>query len=222
MITILSVYAGALPRSWESKDWMTLVLIITLSLICFVKYVYTYNFRRFSKVFILNNYLFDEPIHGDAPFHSILFLANSLILSLGLYFLNSQFPVFAEDPAISYLKIFLLYVVFTVGKYLVEKILGTVFSLEDQINRYIHFKITLKNFIALIFLPVLIILAYTSFINPEIMMVLLAIFILLNLFSLGLFYEKTRIINISNWYYIILYLCTFEIAPYFIIYKVIV
>lgn len=216
------VIAEAVPRHWESKDWMTLVLIATLSLVCFVKYVYTYNFRRFSKVLVLNSYLFDDSVEEETRFNCILFIAHSLILSLGLYFLNTQFPVFAGIPVISFLKIFLLYVVFTVGKYLIEKILGTIFLLEETVGRYVYFKITLKNFLALVFFPILIILTYTSLISPQLMMALLSVFIGLNLFCLGIFYEKTRIINISNWYYIILYLCTFEIAPYFIIYKVIV
>ncbi|WP_304138277.1 DUF4271 domain-containing protein [Mesonia mobilis] len=44
--------------------------------------------------------------------------------------------------------------------------------------------------------------------------------VLTNIFSLLLIYRKNQSLITGNWFYFILYLCTLEIAPYFILYKV--
>ncbi len=222
MMTVLSSLSEALPRSYEAKDWVTLVLLLILGLVAFSKFAYTYNFKRFSTVLFAYHYLIDDTVEDKSPIHTVLFVANALILSLGLYYINGQIGIFEGTNLVVFFKCFLLYTVFVLGKYLIEKILGVVFSMEDLITHYVRFKLTLKNFLALMIFPVLVVLTYVNSDLSWLIWSVFWVFIALNVVYIGVFLEKIRIINTMNWYYIILYLCTFELGPYFILYKVIV
>lgn len=219
---LMSINIEAVPRQFETGDWMTVVLLLAFCLVAMVKLVYAFQFRRFSKVLFAYNYLFDSSVEKEKGFSYMLLAAHLLILPLGLYFLNLNYPILEDMSVISFLKLFLIYTVFVVGKYLIEKMMGVIFSIEDVISNYVNYKITIKNFFALILFPVLLLLTYAWHPSYRVLAIMFWIFVSLNLAYLGVYYEKTRIINKSNWYYIILYLCAFEIAPYFILYKVIV
>lgn len=222
LIKLMSINIEAVPRQFETGDWITVVLLMALCLVTMVKLVYPFQFRRFSKVLFAYNYLFDNSVEKDKGFGYMLLVAHLLILSLGLYFLNLNYPILEDMSVISFLKLFLIYTVFVVGKYLIEKMMGVIFSIEEVIGNYVNYKITIKNFFALILFPILLLVAYAWHPSFRSLAVIFWFFVSLNLAYLGVYYEKTRMINKSNWYYIILYLCAFEIAPYFILYKVIV
>ena len=127
---------------------------------------------------------------------------------------------FSQKDYRLYIQIFLVYNVLIAVKYLIEKIIGEVFEINKLLDNYIFYKITYKNFLSLIILPLLIMVIY-GWPNSKILIFsFFIIWILANLIVLIKYYSNNQKLVLGNWFYFILYLCTLEIAPYFILYKV--
>jgi hypothetical protein len=106
-------------------------------------------------------------------------------------------------------------------KYLTEKIIGEVFNISTFLDNYVFYKITYKNFLAILVLPILFIFTYGGVNTPIFGYLFLAVWAVANILVLSKYYSKNQKLVFGNWFYFILYLCTLEIAPYFILYKVV-
>src|SRR5699024_4076227 len=104
-------------------------------------------------------------------------------------------------------------------KYFLEKITASLFEIENFIDSYLLHKITYRNFMALVLLPISFFFMYSGFYLKWALLVTLGIIFFTNFYILFLFYKKNSEQLSQYWFYFILYLCTFEIAPYFILYK---
>lgn len=212
-----------IPRAWVSDDWITLTLVVILLIMMFTKLKYPENFLHFSRILVSDKYFREskKAIRLFGSFGYWLFFAQALTLSLGLYFLVVSAGYKGEASYVLFLKIFLIYAVFVVGKYLIEKMLGVLFSIEEFLDQYVFYKLTYKNFLGLCLLPILLFVGYIGEASFTFYRNLLLLFIVVNLVFLTIFYQKNQQQVIGSLFYFILYLCTFEIAPYFILYKVI-
>lgn len=213
----------AIPRQFESYDWITLILVGILVILVVLKEVYPYNLKNFRKILSSDQYFAEkEKIHiGFGVFESALYLIQALIISVGLYLLIFGIGWIKEVSFILFVKIFIGYFIFMIAKYLVERIVGELFDMKDFLDQYVFFKLTYRNFISLCFYPVIVILFYFWEGTANLYKILLLAFVFLNTLSLLFYYQKQRKIIYSNLFHFILYLCTFEIAPYFILYKVV-
>lgn len=154
-------------------------------------------------------------------FSFYLYLLNAVVLSLGIYLLWNVFNLKAEQSGYTlFLQIFVVYNVFVGGKYLIEKILANLFAIEKIFDNYLFYKLSFKNLIALLFLPIVILFFYGMQPSALIAIIATGLFLLLNFFALISYYKKNQNLVLGYWFYFILYLCTLEIAPYFILYKV--
>ncbi len=213
----------AIPRHIVTKDWMTLVFVIVLLLLVYAKTRFSEEFYNFTRILWSKKYFAEGrrtlKLIGELGY--TLFLAQSLCVALGLYYIYTLLRPVSSDSYVVFLKIAVLYLVFIVGKYLVEKIIATLFDIETFLNDYIFFKLTYKNFLGLLLLPFLVIVTYLWSGSILFFKSFFVIFVSLNLVFLGFYYKKRRKQIYSNVFYFILYLCTFEIAPYYILYKAI-
>lgn len=212
----------AISRHFDSQDWITLVFLGILLILVFVKTRYPEQFFNFRRIHLSNKYFTENKKSPKVLgfFGFLLFFAHTLILSLGIYFLILGLGYSSETTFFLFAKVFAVYSVFIAGKYFLEKILATLFSIERFLDRYIFFKITLKNFLALCLLPVLVLLSYLWNAPPIFLKLMALLFVLLNAVNLMLYYRKRRQQLSSNLFHFILYLCAFEIAPYYILFKV--
>lgn len=213
----------AIPRYAVSQDWITVVFVLILLILALVKVNFPEKFYNFGRILISNKYFIEsrKAFNLFGTFGYTLYIAQALTLSLGIYFLALNQGHAVQAPFIFFLQIFLLFNLFVLAKYLIEKMLGVLFSIEEFLDSYIFFKLTYKNFLAICLLPLLVLIGYIWTGNSIVFRILFWLFLLINLMALGFFYKKNQDRLIGNLFYFILYLCTFEIAPYFILYKLI-
>ena len=214
----------AITRSFISNDWVTIVLLSVLLLIAFSKKAYEEDFLDFSRIFTSSKYFTSHKrtISVLNFFSFLLFLAQGLIIALAIYFFINitDFVDFSQKNFRLYIQIFLVYNILIAVKYLIEKIIGEVFEINKLLDNYIFYKITYKNLLSIIVLPLLIIVIY-GWPNSKILISsFFIIWILANLIILIKYYTNNQKLVLGNWFYFILYLCTLEITPYFILYKV--
>src|SRR5690606_2620416 len=118
-----------------------------------------------------------------------------------------------------YLQILNLLTFLILAKYLVEKIVAICFRLEDFLDQYSLVKVNYRSYLGLLLLPLAMVFFYNKTIDLLVLYIIGIALILANIFI------YTMVIKIyqkqigSYFYYFILYLCTFEIAPYYILYK---
>lgn len=213
----------AIPRNFITNDWITIILLGVFIILAIVRSYYTDKFDNFMKILISGKFFRESKKEKSyfGAFTQSLFLTQTLIISLILYFILIGLNISEEKNYLLFIKILLLYFVFIVGKYLVEKMLGVLFSLEEKLDEYIFFKITYKNFLSLCLLPIIIMISYVWMGNLLFFKVLVLFYLIVNALFLWYYYHQNQKFISQNFYYFILYLCTFEIAPYFIVYKII-
>ena len=214
----------AIERFTVSHDWITLLLIGVFSLLVVAKYVFSQRFSHFSMLFVTDKYLFLKGKDPNLfhPFNLLLFSVN--VVSAGL-FIFIFYLTFQEDypdrPITTYLRIITAYTTFILLKFSLEKIMADVVSINNKINYYLFYKLSYRNFMALILLPVSVFFIYTWEPTRLVLYILLGLILLMNLITLLSLYIKNRQYIASHWFYFILYLCALEIGPYYILYKLV-
>jgi len=203
---------------------MTLILVFILVIILIGNQLFPEKFTEFKRIFLSGKYFTS---HQKKPsvfnlFSFILYLAHSFMLSLALFLLFKTKAVFGvEYDFIFYLQIFIILNILFGIKYLFEKIIASIFSIEKVIDNYIFYKITCKNLLAFSLYPILLIFIYTWEPSVNILILFTILYLALNLFVLLKYYSKHQKLIYKFSFYFILYLCSLEIAPYIILYKVI-
>lgn len=213
----------AIPRQIEMQDWITFLFVGILGLVAFVKILDPKVFLNFLKIPASRSYFIESRKSENTigGFGFLLFLSQDLLLSLGLYLLILHVEPSFNASFILFLQIFIALTVFFISKYFVEKIIGLLFSMEKFLGQYIFYKITYKNLLGLSLFPILLILRYFWDAPATFYRIGLGVFMLLNMVFLFYYYRIIRQQIKANLFYFILYLCTLEIAPYFIVYKVV-
>ncbi|SHJ14708.1 protein of unknown function [Mesonia phycicola] len=215
----------AVARSFSSNDWMTIVLMAILLLLAFTKKKFSEDFLDFSRVLVSNKYFTSHKrtISVLNLFSFFLFVAQGLIISLGIfYFIKlTSFITIKNEPYLFYIQILLGYNVLIGAKYLIEKIIGEVFEISKLLDNYIFYKITYRNLVAIIISPLLLVLIYGWPNSSFLIYIFLSIWLLANIGILFKYYSQNQKLVFGHWFYFILYLCTLEIIPYIILYKVV-
>ncbi|WBL27358.1 DUF4271 domain-containing protein [Zunongwangia sp. HGR-M22] len=194
-------------------------------MIVIVRNLYNQRFNDFLSILTSNKFMLfkgkeNNPFHG---FNILLFSVNALSISVLIFWAYKFYHTPpTEDFALIYIRILTAYVCFILLKFGVEKIISNIFDMDQAIDLYLFQKLSYRNYIALLVLPVTLLLIYTVNINDFWVYGLGSAILLANLTGIfNIFKQYQRLIT-DNWFYFILYLCALEIAPYFILYKLIV
>ncbi|HET8809859.1 MAG TPA: DUF4271 domain-containing protein [Flavobacteriaceae bacterium] len=212
----------AIERYHVANDWITLLFVAVFLLVAVCKLAYPYRFENFTKLIYTTRYfsINQNKTSLTDSFSFLLYGTQILSVSLFIFLLISVFSIVeTTDEKILFVQIALAYLLFFSVKYFLEKITATLFKMEKIIDLYLLHKITYRNFIAVALLPITLFFMYATFSAKTLMLVIAGIVVLANLYILIIFYKKNRKLVSQYWFYFILYLCTFEIAPYFILYK---
>ncbi|MDX1462253.1 MAG: DUF4271 domain-containing protein [Marinirhabdus sp.] len=211
-------------RTLENVDWVTGVLVFCLVMYTLAKYLYPKRFQEFILLPVTNKYFLvlgkgDEIKH---PFNVLLFIPQVLTISMFAYlFLKTKSQTIAQ-PMMLFIQICVLYAVFVLAKFTIEKLVGATFNLEKTINRYLYQKLSYRNLIGVfVFIGNLLF----FYVYPPTMWSLLffiAIVAVLNAITLFYSYKTNSQLIFGEFFYFILYLCALEISPYIILYKVFV
>ena len=111
--------------------------------------------------------------------------------------------------------------IFVLAKVLLERLIASLFEIDGIIDDYLFQKISYKNYLGLILLPINAILIFGIPPTKTLLSIIIITLLLVNISGLLTTYKAHQNIIKINLFYFILYLCALEIAPYIIIYSVI-
>ena len=213
-----------IERYSTPNDLMTLVILLVLLLLVIAKQLYPYRFEDFIALFSSGKYMVIKSKEHKAlfGFNILMLIVHLLIASIFIFVLYRAFiDPELKETGVLFLRIFTAYSFLILLKVTLEKIIGNIFDIDESIENYIFQKHSYRNFISLGLFIVSIFLVYSS--NPSHWVFYLTGAFLAAAWGFGyvrIISKNQRFITL-NLFYFILYLCALEIAPYIILYKLI-
>ncbi|GAA4232994.1 DUF4271 domain-containing protein [Postechiella marina] len=209
-------------RQVTSNELITILMVIGLTVISVAKLVAPKRFNDF--IFVLGSIKYLKIYSRDQKFFdnfdALLFI--NLILSsaiFGVICLQYNYQHYALDINTMF-KLTVGVGVFILIKVLLERLIGSLFEIDKLMDAYLFQKITYKNYLGLILIPINGLLVYAFPKALTIIYVMIALLLLINLIGLLTSFKTHQNTIKNNLFYFILYLCALEIAPYIILYKV--
>jgi len=209
-------------RDVSSNELFTILLVAGLLIIAVAKmtapkrfedFLYVLGNSKYLKIYSRDQKFFDS-------FDALLF--GNLIICLSIF----SFTVYQNMIDFKKVDINLLFkLTFGIGafiliKVLIERLIGSLFEIDKLIDEYLFQKISYKNYLGLLLLPINAILLF-SFINQlTLIYIFVGLLLLVNIIGLITSFKTHQSLIKSNLFYFILYLCALEIAPYIILYQV--
>ena len=109
---------------------------------------------------------------------------------------------------------------FILIKVLMERLIGSLFEIDKLVDSYLFQKISYKNYLGLLLLPINALLIFNVKSSLTIFYVAIGLLLVVNVIGLVTSFKTHLSVIKNNLFYFILYLCALEIAPYIILYKV--
>ena len=218
-------------RNLDQNEWALALFAVAFFLLAVVKSTYENRFEAFFKLIISNKYItsYRDSSNLLTSFTIFIFFANLLSISFLVHLFATHFGYtvsdfgyhFAKNNWVLFVRIFTSLTLFVLIKYLIEKIVVTLFGIEEVADQFNIQKVSYKAFTGVLFLPLALILFYNTTINQVYFYYIAGAFLLINVVFYLIILRNFRKIIFRNLFYFILYLCTLEIAPYYFIYYLI-
>ncbi|MDI6049720.1 MAG: DUF4271 domain-containing protein [Bacteroidota bacterium] len=208
------------PRITESKDWATVLFVLSFAIIAVTKSVFENRFGDFANLIFSNKYnkVYRDSSHLKSGFTISLFFVQVISLAFFIQISLSYFGHASKTDWILYIQIFTFLTFFVLSKYLIEKIIATSFNIEEFMEQFNLQKVTYRTYIGLIILPLNIILFYYDSFSRNIPLLIIAIILIINILTYLISIKNYQNIIFGKLFYFILYLCALEIAPYYFMY----
>ena len=210
-------------REVVSNDWYVVLCLVSLVIVLVAKTIHPFRFLEFLRLFGNTNYLriyLKEHSFFD-NFDVLLFL--NFCLNIVVFGWISYQYVFFEPVSMS-LLVFSQLIAFVALGFLLkigfELFLGYVLDLNKIFNILTFQQISSYNFIGLVLLPLNTIIVFG--VNFDTTLITLTAILVLLMLTAGMIKTIRSNLNIllNNFFYFILYLCTLEIGPFLVFYKV--
>lgn len=212
-------------RFQSNNQWKFWITLFILGYIAFVRIANANNFR----VFLLSvfNLKLSRKIWEDQRsfFGFVILQLFAIYLFIAAMFINNYMELKKILIADNYFKqygIILLVLFFIyIGKFMLHAFFGLLFKMQNLATGFVSNTISVNNFVALIIFPVAI---FSVYANSVLWAQVLAQTIIA-IFFISIVYRLVRIVLLSNsffsfpTFYLFLYLCALEVAPWFIIVK---
>ena len=207
-------------RIIENKDWATYLFIICFVVIAVVKTLFETQFNDFLKLPFSKKYVstYRDTSNLYSVFTISLFFIQIITFSFFIQIVFSYFNYTTKANWITFIQIFTFLFVFILIKFYIEKIIATVFKIEDFLEIFNLKKVAYRTYIGLIFLPVVILLYYNNFLSATIISIFLATIAVTMIYFYFLSILNYQKLILGKIFYFILYLCTLELGPYYFIY----
>ena len=209
-----------LNRYNYSFDWATVLFVLTFATIVVTRLTFARRFEDFIKLAVSNKYLstYRDTNNLKSGFTISMFFVQMVSLSLFVHYFISLTGFTALHSFSTYLRILSILMFFVLVKYFLEKIIAVCFNIEDFAEQYNLLKVSYRSFLGLLLFPIVAILFYNTFQYPYFIWAVVGLFVLFNIVLYGLLLKNYQKVFSKFLFYFILYLCTFEIAPYVILY----
>src|SRR5690606_17107728 len=109
---------------------------------------------------------------------------------------------------------------FILIKVLLERLIGSLFSIDNLMDKYQFQKTSYKNYLGLVLIPINVLLLYSVTPNKAIVLTIIILLTVINTIGLLTSYKSNLNLIKRDFFYFILYLCTVVIGPYIILYNV--
>jgi hypothetical protein len=211
------------PRIIENKDWATLVFLFALAFIVIAKGAFESRFNDFIRLIVSDKYIkiYRESSHLMSGFNVLLVAVNLISLSFFIQLVFYHLDYGEKTDWVLFIRIFTMLSVFIFSKFLIEKIIATIFGIEEVIEQFSLQKVTFRTYMGLLLLPVTFMLFYSDYITNFIIYSIIIILLTINLLAYFISLKIYQNFIFSKFFYFILYLCALEIAPYYFIYYLI-
>ena len=208
------------PRILESRDWATVLFVLSFAIIAVTKSVFENRFADFANLIYSNKYIkvYKDSSNLKSTFTVSLFLVQVISLAFFVQITLSYFGYASKTDWLLYIQIVTLLVFFILSKYLIEKIIATSFNIEEFMEQFNLQKVTYRTYIGLFILPFNIILFYYDSFSKNIPLLIIAIILIINALTYFISIKNYQKLIFSKLFYFILYLCALEIAPYYFMY----
>ena len=210
-------------REIPSHTLLTALMVLGLLTIALAKAIAPARFYDF--ILVLGNSKYLKIYSRDQKFldyhDGLLFInlivAISIFASIGLKCFNI---IDAVTPALM-IKLLFGSATFILAKVLLERLIASLFEIDDIIDRYLFQKISYKNYIGIILLPINAFLTFSVAPQKNLLYGVIILIFLLNVSGLITTFKGYQNEIKRNLFYFILYLCALEITPYIVIYSII-
>jgi hypothetical protein len=211
------------PRIIEPRDWATYLFVFSFILIAVTKTAFEGRFSEFLRILLSDKYIkiYKDSSHLMSGFTILMFVVQVISFSFFIQLILHSFGYVSKTDWIVFLRIFTFFGVFVLSKFLIEKIIATVFNIEEFTEQFNLQKVSYRTFIGIVFLPINIYLFYNDSSSNILIYSTLGIILLINLYSYLISLKIYQNYVIGKLFYFILYLCALEIAPYYFIYYLI-
>ena len=211
------------PRVIDAKDWATYLFIFSFALIAITRTAFETRFNDFLKILVSDKYIkvYKDPSHLMSGFTILLFIVQTISFAFFIQLALSHFGYVSKTDWLLFIRIFTFLGVFVLSKFLIEKIIATVFNIEEFAEQLNLQKVSYRTFISLLILPLNIYMFYSNNTSNMLLFCIIGIILIINLYSYLVSLKIYQNLLIGKLFYFILYLCALEIAPYYFIYYLI-
>ena len=201
-------------REYFSNDILTSLILFSILLILILK-------KIDGEIFYDNLQLHKKKLLGKLYNNDFISfrLINIVYLLIFLINLSILFTIFSNGEFnLNIFKNHIYYFgLFVFLKYLLEKFIGWLFKFKKVCNNYLNTKLFYFNTLGILVLFLNILSIFSENFNEELVNVSLIVILLYLIIShFNIFFSFKNLIY-KNWFYFILYLCTLEIIPYYLI-----
>ena len=210
----------ALQRDVLSNNWIALVFVTSLVLLFFLKLFRAEKLKGFSTSIFNKGFVkieSQEKHPAISFFHTVFTFFSFLMISISIYFIVNKLQQSDIFLFLDYLKVSSIIVIYMILRFVLEFLLMTLFEVKDTL---LYFFLSKKSYLYSISIGLLIVnlIYFYSFQNQTF---LITGFIALFLIRLLLILINNKNLIIKELFYFMLYLCAFEIAPLFVLFKLI-
>jgi Domain of unknown function (DUF4271) len=212
-------------RNIENWDWVTIILVGIFAILSITRYLYPKRFHEFLSLPLTDKFfkLQGKSYEIKHLFNALLLAVQVLSISLFIYlYLSITNPSLVEENQWLLIQIGTGYTVLVLVKFLSEKIIAYIFNVESIINRYLYEKLSYTSLISLLVLTGNIVFVFIIDPTKNVLITFATVMAGLYIISLISSFKRNWIIILRHFFYFILYLCTLEIVPYIILYRLLV
>ena len=208
----------ALDKIIYSDNWITILLVVLLVCVFLLKGINTNKLKASTFALFNKSYVIDEVEDRSSffkGFNLLLFVFLTINLSLLLYVFLIFFSSNSEKGILFFIKIFSITGVYFIVKWFLEHLISVLFLIKSETRFFVISKSRYLYAITFMFYVAIILYTYTN-LNAMFLSYFVGSLFLIR-FVIHVIYNKNLIL--SKLFYFILYLCAFEIAPLFVLYK---
>lgn len=201
----------------NSKNWIILVMLF-LFLLIFALRILSYQKLKNNVFSLLDISTIEDEVDIFTElntFQILFFVFNSTLLSLFFFCFKVDSKSSYENSFFNFTSVFFGVLLFLTIKKIIEQALLYIFNLKKGLNFFLKTKAETLNSFAIVQYVLLVLLLFANLTFSFVLIVLVTMLV----YRLVLIVIKNNNLIFSELFYFILYLCAFEIAPLFILFK---